>query len=137
MNVLSGIASIVTFAGWPSCTFGMSVSSTSSSAWMTDMSAIVSSTVPALFIVPITAFSPSSMLRRVTMPSIGESMRTWLRSYRALSRSAAFCLMRVACIVISACRVSTSRSRSRTSFSARSSASRVVSWSFQRSCCRL
>ena len=35
------------------------------------MSASVSSTVPALFIVPITAVSPSWMLRRVTMPSIG------------------------------------------------------------------
>ena len=49
----------------------MSVSSTSTSAWMTDMSATVSSCVPALFIVPTTTFSPSSMLRRVTMPSNG------------------------------------------------------------------
>ena len=44
------------------------------------MSAMVSSTVPALFIVPTTTVSPSSMLRRVTMPSIGDSMRTLLRS---------------------------------------------------------
>ena len=51
----------------------------------TDMSASVSSTVPALFIVPITTVSPSWMLRRVTMPSIGDSMRTLLRSYCALS----------------------------------------------------
>ena len=43
------------------------------------MSAIVSSTVPALFIVPTTAVSPSSMLRRVTMPSIGDEMITWVR----------------------------------------------------------
>ena len=35
------------------------------------MSATVSSCVPALFIVPTTTFSPSSMLRRVTMPSNG------------------------------------------------------------------
>ena len=79
VNVLPGIASIVTFAFWPSFTFGMSVSSTSTSASMTDMSAIVSSTVPALFIVPMTTVSPSSMLRRVTMPVIGDSMRTLLR----------------------------------------------------------
>ena len=59
-------------------TFGMLVSSTSTSAWITDMSASVSSTVPALFIVPMTAVSPSWMLRRVTMPSIGDSMRTLL-----------------------------------------------------------
>ena len=61
-------------------TVGMFVSSTSTSAWITDMSAIVSSTVPALFIVPITTVSPSWMLRRVTMPSMGDSMRTLLRS---------------------------------------------------------
>jgi hypothetical protein len=42
----------------------------------TDMSAIVSSTVPALFMVPTTAVSPSSMLRRVTSPSIGDEMIT-------------------------------------------------------------
>ena len=80
VNVLPGIASIVILAGWPSLTFGMSVSSTSTSASMTDMSAIVSSTVPALFIVPMTTVSPSSMFRRVTMPLIGDSMRTLLRS---------------------------------------------------------
>ena len=44
----AGIASIVTFATCPSWTFGMLVSSTSTSAWMIDMSASVSSTVPAL-----------------------------------------------------------------------------------------
>ena len=44
------------------------------------MSASSNSTVPALFIVPITAVSPSWTLRRVTMPSIGDSMRTLLRS---------------------------------------------------------
>jgi hypothetical protein len=79
-NVRSRIASIVTFARWPSRTCGMSVSSTSTSAWMTDMSAIVSITVPGLFIVPMTTISPSSMFRRVMMPSIGDSMRTLLRS---------------------------------------------------------
>ena len=61
----------------------MSVSSTSTSASMIDMSAIVSSTVPALFIVPMTTVSPSSMLRRETMPSIGDSMRARLRLYCA------------------------------------------------------
>ena len=44
------------------------------------MSASSSSTVPALFMVPITAVSPSCTLRRVTIPSIGDSMRTLLRS---------------------------------------------------------
>jgi hypothetical protein len=58
--------------GLPDITNGMSVSSTSTSASMTDMSATVSSTVPALFIVPTITFSPSSMLRRVTMPSKGD-----------------------------------------------------------------
>ena len=43
----------------------MSVSSTSTSASSCDMSAIVNSWLPALFIVPTTAVSPSSMLRRV------------------------------------------------------------------------
>ena len=66
------MASMVTVAFWPICTSGMSVSSTSTSASITDMSATVSSTVPALFIVPTTTFSPSSMLRRVTMPSNGD-----------------------------------------------------------------
>ncbi len=79
LNILSGTASIVTTAAWPMATFGISVSSTSISAWIADMSATVSSTVPALFIVPRTTFSPSSILRRVTMPSIGELMMTWLR----------------------------------------------------------
>ena len=80
VKVLPGIASIVTLAICPSFTVGMSVSSTSTSASMTDMSATVSSTVPALFIVPMTTVSPSSMLRRVMMPLIGDSMRTLLRS---------------------------------------------------------
>ena len=85
MKVWPGIASIVTLAGWPKRTLGISVSSTSTSASMIDMSAMVSSTVPALFIVPMTTVSPSSMLRRVTMPAIGDSIRTLLRSNRALS----------------------------------------------------
>ena len=79
-NSLSGIASMVILAGWPIFTNGMSVSSTSTSASITDMSAMVINTVPALFIVPMTTVSPCSMLRRVTMPSMGDSMRTLLRS---------------------------------------------------------
>ncbi len=59
LNVFSGSASMVTFANCPSVTLGMFVSSTSTSAWITDMSASVNSTVPALFIVPMTAVSPS------------------------------------------------------------------------------
>ncbi len=79
LNFLSGIASIVIFAGCPSRIDGMSVSSTSTSASMTDMSAMVSITVPALFMVPMTTISPCSMFRRVTMPSMGDSIRTLLR----------------------------------------------------------
>ena len=87
-NVWSGSASMVTLAGCPMASAGMSVSSTSIWASMTDMSAIVISTVPALFIVPMTTVSPSSMFRRVMMPSMGDSMRTLLRLYFAESRPA-------------------------------------------------
>ena len=48
---------------------------------MIDMSAICSSTVPALFIVPMTTVSPCSMLRRTIRPSIGDSMRVRDSSY--------------------------------------------------------
>ena len=48
------------------------------------MSATVSSTVPALFMVPTMTFSPSSMLRRVTMPSNGASKRTCVSVWRLL-----------------------------------------------------
>ncbi len=76
----------------------MSVSSTSISASMTDMSAISRSTVPALFIVPIITVSPSSMLRRVTSPSIGDTIRSLVRSYRALSTFASSALIRCSCV---------------------------------------
>ena len=82
------MASMVIFAVCPSWTKGMSVSSTSISASITDMSATVRSTVPALFIVPTTTFSPSSMLRRVTMPSNGASKRTWESECRLLCNPA-------------------------------------------------
>jgi hypothetical protein len=39
---------------------------------MTDRSAIVSMTVPGLFMVPMMATSPSSTWRLVMTPSIGE-----------------------------------------------------------------
>ena len=71
---------MVITAGCPSWTAGMSVSSTSISASRIEKSAMVSSTVPGLFIVPMTTVSPSSMLRRVTMPSIGDVMVTCDRS---------------------------------------------------------
>ena len=89
MNVLPVIASTVIFPIWPIFTLGISVSSTSTSASITDMSATCSSTVPALFMVPTTAVSPCSTLRRVMMPSIGASMRTLLRSVLAFSSVAA------------------------------------------------
>ncbi len=128
---------MVIFAVCPSWTFGMLVSSTSTSAWMTDMSASVSSTVPALFIVPIIAVSPSWMLRRVTMPSIGDSMRTLLRSYFALSSVARSCMMRLSCAWALFSRSCREDSAVRTSFSARSSDSLVVSCCFHSVCCRV
>ena len=120
------MASIVIFAFCPNCTLGMFVSSTSTSAWMIDMSASCSSTVPALFIVPMTAVSPSWMLRRVTMPSIGDSMRTLERSYRALSRVARSCEMRLDWLVACFSRSCSADCADLTSFSALSSASLVV-----------
>ena len=136
LNVRSGSASMVIFASCPMLTLGMLVSSTSTSAWMTDMSASVSSTVPALFIVPMTAVSPSWMLRRVTMPSIGDSMRTLLRSYLALSSPARSWLMRAACAFTCFSRSCSVDSAAFTSLSALSSASRVLSCWLHRSCCR-
>ena len=65
---------MVTVARWPTLTEGMSVSSTSITASTTLMSAMVISTVPALFIVPMTATSPSSTGSAVTMPAIGARM---------------------------------------------------------------
>ena len=76
----SGSASIVTFVFWPSLTLGMSVSSTSISASMTDMSATMSSTTLGLLVNPAIAVSPSSTFRFVMIPSIGDSIVTRLRS---------------------------------------------------------
>ena len=137
VKVWPGIASIVTLAGCPNLTLGMSVSSTSTSAWMTDMSAIVSSTVPALFIVPMTTVSPSSMLRRVTMPVIGDSIRTLLRSNRAPAAVALSDSTRSTCVRRDCSCARRSASRSRRSLSERSSVSRVVSPPFQRFCWRV
>ena len=58
----------------------MSVSSTSTSASITERSATVARTVPWLFIVPMTTVSPSSILRRVTTPVIGAVMVTLVNS---------------------------------------------------------
>ena len=80
-----------TVASWPSLTSTMSVSSTSSTARITDRSAIVISTVPGLFIVPMSTVSPASMLRRVIIPDIGASIVTLLSTWRALRRFAVSC----------------------------------------------
>ena len=100
------------------------------------MSAIVSSTVPALFIVPTTAVSPSSMFRRVTRPSIGDEMITWFRLYLVVARLACSCLICCSRVWMSCCRARSSASRTVSSFCARSSASLVVSPSFHSSSCR-
>ena len=101
------------------------------------MSATVSSTVPALFIVPTTAVSPSWMLRRVTMPAIGDSMRTLLRSNCALASCARSCPSRTSCVRTCFSRSTRADCAILTSFSARSSASRGVSCCFHSSCWRL
>ena len=103
----------------------MSVSSTSTSASMTDMSAIVSSTVPALFIVPMTAVSPSSMLRRVTMP-VDRRLDPDLAQVvaRALERGASPAAMRSCCVRTFCSCTRRSACCNLSSFSARSSASR-------------
>ena len=66
-----GIASMVTSAGWPSFTFTISVSSTLTSAVITDMSAIDINVLPGEFWIPMTTVSPSRTGRLVIMPSNG------------------------------------------------------------------
>ena len=55
----------------PSWTDGVSVSSTISTASTVDMSEIVRSWVPGLFMVPMTVTSPAFTRRVVTTPSMG------------------------------------------------------------------
>ena len=67
-------ASISTYAVSPTTIVGMSVSSTSITASMTERSATVSSRLPGLFMVPTIAVSPRSTLRRVMRPDKGARM---------------------------------------------------------------
>ena len=62
---------MATRAFCPTFTLGTSVSSTMRTASTLDMSEIVKSCVPGLFIVPMTVTSPSLTGRSVTMPLIG------------------------------------------------------------------
>ena len=55
---------------------------------MTDKSAMVIRMVPALFIVPIMAISPSSTLRELTIPSMGAVMKLLLMVFSELFRAA-------------------------------------------------
>ena len=89
-NDVSGNASSVTFALSPIFICVTSVSSTSISVSIVERSAIVRSTVPRLLSVPMIAISPSSTLRRVTIPDIGETIVTSLRLCCALSRFARY-----------------------------------------------
>ena len=114
----------------------MSVSSTSTWASRTEKSAIVIRTVPGLFIVPMTTVSPASMLRRVTTPSIGEVIVTWVRSYSALSSWARSCCTRCRAVPTSTVRARSSVSRSSTSRRAWSYSSRDTRRSSQSSCWR-
>ena len=72
VKTVSGKASTRILAVWSRTTPTTSVSSTSTSTYMTDRSAMVRRTVPGLFIVPMMATSPSSTRRLVMTPSIGE-----------------------------------------------------------------
>ena len=68
-KVRLGMASMLTCAGWPILMFTMSVSSTFTSAVMTDMLAIVIRVLPGEFWMPMTTVSPSRTGRFVTRPS--------------------------------------------------------------------
>ena len=92
--ILPGMASTVTSARLPIRTFTTSVSSTRTSASMTERSAMVSSTVPGLFMVPMMATSPSSTFRLVTMPSMGETMEVLRMASLVLFSEALACSMR-------------------------------------------
>ena len=70
-KIFFGMASIVTSAGCPSFTFTMSVSSTLTSAVITDMSAMVMSVLPCAFWIPMTTVSPSRTGKLVITPSKG------------------------------------------------------------------
>ena len=88
LSVVSASASTSISAPCPILTSTMSVSSISTSTSMSERSERVMMTVPGAFIVPVTTFSPSSTLRRVTTPSIGE-WNTVLSSWSSAARSAA------------------------------------------------
>ena len=101
------------------------------------MSAMVSSCVPALFIVPTTTVSPSSMLRLVMIPSIGDSIRTLLRLSLAFSRPASSCFIRRRWVSMLRSAELSSDWRILTCCSELSSDSLVVSPPFQSCCCRV
>ncbi len=88
-------------------TDGTEVSSTIITASTSAMSEIVSSCVPALFIVPMTVTSPSLIGRKVTMPSMGAVTVVFESESRLATRSALVEFMR--CSV--AARVATAESR--------------------------
>src|SRR6185503_19523351 len=81
-------------ASCPTATAGIEVSSTSISGSTTDMSEMVSSTVPGLFCTPMTATSPSSTRRAVTTPSMGERTVVFASVSRAPSSVARACSAR-------------------------------------------
>src|SRR5271165_5856453 len=94
LNRCFGIASIETSAGSPSLTLTMSVSSTFTSAVITEMSAIVIKVLPGAFWMPITTVSPSRTGRLVMTPSNGARYSVLLSTSAACRRFAAFCPMR-------------------------------------------
>ncbi len=67
-------ASTVTTACWPSLSRGKSASSTWTSVMISLRSETVRMTVPAKFMVPMTAVSPTLAFTAVTTPSMGERM---------------------------------------------------------------
>ena len=72
LKVLLGMASMVTSAGWLSLTLTMSVSSTFTSAVITERSETWNSTLPVWFWMPGTTFSPMCTGKEVMTPSRGE-----------------------------------------------------------------
>ena len=94
------------FAVCPTLTDGTDVSSTIITASTSDMSEIVRSCVPALFIVPMTVTSPSLTGRAVTMPAIGERTVVFESESRLAARSAPLMLSRSSVAETFACAVS-------------------------------
>ena len=119
------MASIVIFAVWPIFTSGCRSRRPRPRPRSPTCRPPVSSTVPALFMVPTTAVSPSSMLRRVTMPSIGDfdahlaQVGLGVLERRRLLLASACCCVRTFCSCGAQVLLADARARSRRARTAR------------------